>query len=43
MTLITKKLKSRIWGSIDGLFGLGFEEYGSDWEMEFFIIKIESM
>jgi hypothetical protein len=38
-----KKLKSRIWGSIDGLFGLGLEEYGSDWDMEYFIIKIESM
>ena len=40
---VAKKLKSRIWGSIDSLFGLGFEEYGSDWDMEYFIIKIESM
>lgn len=38
-----KKLKSRIWDSLNSMFGLGFEEYGSDWEMSYFIIKIESM
>lgn len=38
-----KKLKSRIWDSLNSMFGLGFEEYGSDWEMKYFIIKIESM
>jgi len=38
-----KKLKSRIWDSLNNIFGLGFEEYGSDWEMKYFIIKIESM
>lgn len=38
-----KKLKSRIWNSLDSMFGLGFEEYGSDWEMDYFIIKIQSM
>lgn len=38
-----KKLKSRIWDSLNSMFGLGFEEYGSDWDMDYFIIKIESM
>lgn len=38
-----KKLKSKIWDSLEGMFGLGFEEYGSDWEMKYFIIKIEPM
>ena len=38
-----KKLKSRIWNSLDSMFGLGFEEYGSEWDMDYFIMKIESM
>lgn len=38
-----KKLKTRIWDRLDGLFGLGLGEYGSNWEMQYFVIKIESM
>jgi len=38
-----KKLKSKIWNSLDSIFGLGFEEYGSEWDMDYFIIKIEKM
>lgn len=38
-----KKLKTRIWDRLDGLFGLGLGEYGSNWEMQYYIIKIESM
>lgn len=38
-----KKFKSRIWDSLNSMFGLGLEEYGSDWEMKYFIIKIELM
>lgn len=38
-----KKLKTRIWDRLDGLFGLGLGEYGTNWEMQYFVIKIESM
>lgn len=38
-----KQLKSRIWNSIDTMFSLGFENYGSEWEMKFSVIKLEEM
>lgn len=38
-----KELKSRIWNSLDTMFSLGFEKYGSEWEMNYSVIKIEEM
>ncbi len=39
----SNKLKWEIWRDVNTYFGLGFEMYGSDWDIEFFemvLIKI---
>ena len=33
-------LKREIWGTIDSMFGLNVEEYGSDWDIEFKVLSV---
>ena len=33
-------LKREIWQTINSMFGLSMEEYGSDWDIEFFVLGI---
>jgi len=38
--LISHDLKREIWRTIDSMFGLNMEEYGSEWDVEFFVLSI---
>ena len=33
-------LKKDIWQTVNSMFSLNMEEYGSDWDIEFFVLSI---
>jgi hypothetical protein len=33
-------LKKEIWQTVNSMFNLNMEEYGSDWDIEFFVLGI---
>jgi len=33
-------LKKDIWQTVNSMFSLNMEEYGSDWDIEFFVLGI---
>jgi hypothetical protein len=37
------ELKREIWRTLDNMFALGLEEYGSDWDLSVFIINLEQI
>ena len=36
-----KDIRRDIWNNLNKLFSLGFDKYGSDWDIEVFGIKLE--
>lgn len=38
-----KDLKGRIWETLDTMFSLGLEEYGSEWGIKILTIKLEEI
>jgi len=38
-----KDIKSKLWSTLDGLFGLDFEKYGSEWELKVYQVKREEI
>lgn len=37
------ELKREIWRTLDNMFALGLEEYGSDWDLSVFIVNLEQI